>query len=362
MSRTIEFLFWNDKKLYDYKMRGILIDALDDSGKRKKEYKMSMVSTLDNFFHDFSIEKTLKSIKKGRIAADALIRRDEHGTLWGGTEKWKEVIAECYNLKIKPMFFDFGYFNHYDSFMVDSYDQNGKSDIFIEWSNISDIVNWDLADNYIQKYRNNFLKNLNKAKSEKPIDGLKEGGYVVIWPQYSMDLLRGEFKEGLNKKDEVTDWVNKICEIVLSEGLIPVVKGGPAMHKWSRLNTENIKNIKIFTHTEKQSNELKNTSFEKDINYKLIAHAKYHVVSCSSVTNELVLANAPVVAMGKSWFTGLDIFEEPKSWDSLTKNAMCINLKNRNKWINWWLSRQVKKEKTADKFFEIYTKYSNINT
>lgn len=362
MSRTVEFLFWNDKKLYDYKMRGILIDALDDSGKRKKEYKMSMVSTLDNFFHDFSIEKTLKSIKKGRIAADALIRRDEHGTLWGGTEKWKEVINECYNLKIKPMFFDFGYFNHYDSFMVDNYNPNGKSDIFIEWSNISDIVNWDLADNYIQKYRNNFLKNLNKAKLEKPVDGLKEGGYVVIWPQYSMDLLRKEFKEGLNKKDEVTDWINKICEIVLSEGLIPVVKGGPAMHKWSRLNTENIKNIKIFTHTEKQSNELKNTNFEKDINYKLIAHAKYHIVSCSSVTNELVLANAPVVAMGKSWFTGLDIFEEPKSWDNLTKNAMNINLKNRNKWVNWWLSRQVKKEKTADKFFEIYTKYLNINT
>jgi hypothetical protein len=362
MSRTVEFLFWNDKKLYDYKMRGIVIEAIDDNGGRKKEYKMSMVSTLDNFFHDFSIEKTLKSIRKGRIAADVLVRRDEHGTLWGGTEKWKSVINECYALNIKPMFFDFGYFDHYDSFMIDHYNIDGRSDIFAEWSSISDVVNWEASESYIQKYRNNFLKNLKKAKEEKPLDGLKEGEYVVIWPQYSMDLLRKEFKENLNKKDEVTDWINNICKIVLDQGLIPVVKGGPAMHKWSRLNTENVKDVRVFTHTEKQSAEMKNTKFEKDINYKLIAHAKYHIVSCSSVTNELVLANAPVVAMGKSWFTGLDIFNEPNSWGSLTKNATEINTKNRNKWINWWLSRQVKKEKAAEKFFQIYKKYSNIDS
>ncbi|MFZ9376846.1 MAG: hypothetical protein ACO25K_06950, partial [Candidatus Fonsibacter ubiquis] len=233
--------------------------------------------------------------------------------------------------------------------------------IFLEWDSIKEDLNWSLADNYVQKYRNNFLKNLEKAKSEKPIDGLKEGEYVVIWPQYSMDLLRTEFKTGLKKDSEVTDWINNICEILISQGITPVVKGGPAMHKWSRLETNNIKNVRIYTHTESQSNELKNTKYQKDINYKLIAHAKYHIVSCSSVTNELVMANAPVVAMGKSWFTGLNIFQEPNSWDDLTKNATTINIKNRNKWVNWWLSRQVKKENTAQKFFEIYSKYLNTN-
>jgi hypothetical protein len=92
-------------------------------------------------------------------------------------------------------------------------------------------------------------------------------------------------------------------------------------------------------------------------NIKLIAHAKYHIINCSSVSNELVLANVPVIATGRSWFTGLEVFIEPKSWDSILNDTVTVNEQNRNKWCNWWFTRQVKKDDIWDKIKEIYMRY-----
>ena len=346
------FLFWNDKDIYDIKMRQIVLDSL-----KYPECKMWMVSTLDNFLSEYNVDRTIEALRSQQFYVNAVVRRDEHGKLWGKLPEWRKMIAACHELDIKTLYFDFGYFDHYGNFMFDTYDSNGDSSIKIEWDSMPDTLDWNTAPDEIQKYRNKFLKILDKAKQEKPINNLKSGEYVVIWPQYSMDLLRPEFREGLNPKTEVTDWVNRICEMVLDSGLTPVVKGGPAMPQWSRLNVNDIKHAPVYVHMEKQVEELPVAKYERDANHKLIAHAKYHVVSCSSVTNELTLAGAPVIAMGQSWFTGLDIFNEPKSWDELLKNPMYINQKNRNKWVNWWFTKQAPKDMAVKKLLEIYDKY-----
>lgn len=346
------FLFWNDKDLYELKMRQIVLDSL-----KNENCKMWMVSTLDNFMSDYTVDKTIDALRSGQFEVDAVVRRDEHGKLWGCGEEWLKMIAACHELNIKTLYYDFGYFDHYKAFMFDTYDTNGDGSITVDWPEMSEEVNWETAPDHIKKYRKRFLKFLNRAKKEKPINNLKEGEYVVVWPQYSMDLVRPEFAQGLEKRTEVTDWVNKICEMVRDSGLTPVVKGGPAMHAWSRLDAASVKNAAVFVHDEHQLGEIPSAKYEKNINYRLIAHAKYHVVSCSSVTNELVLADAPIIATGQSWFTGLDIFNEPKNWDSLLDNPMYINTPNRNKWINWWFSRQVPRDNAVEKVMEIYDKY-----
>lgn len=348
----VRILFWNNKELYELKTRQIVLASL-----RYPACKMWMTSMLDHFMSGFTIDRTIEALRTKQFDVHCVARRDEHGKLWGRQEEWMKMIAACHEMGIKTLNYDFGYFDHYNTFMVDTYDSNANSSIKLDWPNVSDELDWNQTPEYIQKYRNRFFKLLNRAKNEKPILNLKSGEYVVIWPQYSMDLVRPEFREGLNKQTEVTDWVNKICDMVKKQGLTPVVKGGPAMEHWGRLNIHQVKDAPVFTHTEKQLGELPSAMYQKDINYKLIAHAKYHVVSCSSVTNELVLADAPVIATGESWFTGLDIFNEPKSWDNLLDNPLYINHANRRKWTNWWLSRQVLKDDACNKFVEIYNKY-----
>ena len=54
-----------------------------------------------------------------------------------------------------------------------------------------------------------------------------------------------------------------------------------------------------------------------------------------------------MIATGKSWFNGLNIFHEPKDWDDL-KRILKGELYDigptqkimRKKWINWWIRHQ----------------------
>lgn len=356
----INFLFWNDKELYDPKTRQIVLDSVT---LKIPNCKMYMVSTLDNFYRDFNPQRTLDAIKAGKFKANAFCRRDEHSKLFGKGWVESKIIEQCHELGIKTLSYDFGYLGHYETFMVDTYGPNGESSIYVDWPTVSDELDWSTAPDYVQDYRRKFLEKVEKAKNEAPVDGLVSGQYVVIWPQYSMDLLRPEFKKGSEVRTEVTTWLNRCADIVRNAGLTPVIKGGPALPDWSRLNVGDVNVKNFYLHNENHLKDPRVTGgkFIKDINAKLIAHAKYHIVGQSSVTNELVIADAPVVAMGQSWFNRLDIFQEPLSWETALNEPMRINKKARNKWINWWLSKQVKKEEAAQKFVEIYNKYPLIN-
>lgn len=353
MKRT-KFLLFNDRSEYEMKCRALLVDSYV----KRSGTKWWMATKYDMFSKRYSTHNSLMAaLDKKELVVDALVRREEHGRLWSEMNNWKEIVKFCYSKNVLPMSFDFGYFDHYQTYMVDVYNKDGVSNISEDWESMSDTVNWDEFPQYIKSYRNKFLQKLNRYKKLKPADGLKEQKYVVIWPQGFLHLLKPQFKNEKSTVDtEVSDWVNKLCELILDNGLVPVVKGNAG--KWRRMDVRNIKHAVVYASFSSQLADFPTARYVKDINYKLIAHAKYHITACSSVTNELLLADAPVITMGNSWFTGLDVFNEPTDWNNLLENPMYINQKNRNKWTNWWATRQVPKDELIYKFPQMYSKYS----
>lgn len=346
-------ILWNNTFTFENKIRNILLDSYLHT----KKIKMWAISSYDRFSEKYTnINKFIKLIKNKKLNVDAVIRREEHGNRWGSDKDWKQVIEVCYENKILPMSFDYGYFDHYQTYMIDVYSKNAESSIKSDWNTLPTTVDWGKAPEYIKKYRENFLKIYNRAKNNPPIENLKSQEYVIIWMPSDADLLKNQFKENpFVEKTAVSDWINRAIKIVSDSGLTPVIKGCPGL--WRRFDISSVKNVKIFACEHRQVKIFKSVIFAEDINPKLLAHAKFNIFSHGSVSNELVLADAPIVALGNSWFNGLGVFNEPTSWDTLLHNATEVNQSNRNKWINWWINRQCLREDAINKIIEIHEKY-----
>lgn len=358
----VKFLIWNTKRPYELQARQVVLDSIGESS-----CEVAMVSTLDPLFKSY----TLKLLAQGIVeraalgtcpfVPDAMVRREEHGVLWSGAP-WQDFMATCRaaNPAMRSLCYDFGYLNHYKTLMVDIQDTSGRSSIALDWPKLPETVDWSSVRPYIATYRSEFLRLLELAKNTPAIDGLPSGNYVVIWPQQYMDLLRLDLRERVNRNidTQVSDWVLLCCEAVRRLGLVPVVKLSPNLPSWKRFDLARVKAAaRVYVTNKNHADSFSGCKTQPNINSKLIAHAAFHIVSCSTVTNELTLAEAPVVAMGRSWFTGLGIFQEPASWETLLDNPTEINHSNRHKWINWWLQRQVPQAEIGRKLVQIYRDY-----
>jgi hypothetical protein len=295
----IKIILWNNRDAYQGKI-DIILSNFNNTNIEISQYPSKDINSFKEYL---------------RITNDppnAIIHRNEHGLLQL-TNDWLQIIKICYDRNIKVMSFDFGYFDHYQNWMVDMYDIRGVSSIYYEWDSISTEVNWS-SDIAISMYRDKILKNIEIQLSEDPIDDLIKNEYVVIWTQWTTDLIKNCFyKNGGPIPIDV--WAAEIIEKVRAAGLQPVLKLSPV---------ENIKpfmdmhyNIPTYISRIKHGVSLPNARYRKNVNASLIAHAKYHIINCSSVSNELVLSGAQVVATGKSWFDNLGIFYEPKQWTDL---------------------------------------------
>lgn len=279
---------------------------------------------------------------------DFLIHRNEHGALFKGGYLQKIVVTD-----VPLLSFDFGYFGHYNSFMVDFYLRDMSSSINLEWNALSSTVNWNAAPRYIQDYRQNSIDRVNSFRGAS-IEDVSLENTVTIWMQWNTELLRKElFVNG--KRIPQYQWINLIAAKIKALGLVPVVKMGIVDHSEIYKGTSPFVDSDILMICDREEVAKSNPKafFDKDANNKLIANSKYHVLLCSSVSNEIVLNEKPIITTGRSWFNGLDIFHEPKSWDDSFAEPK-INIVARNKWINWWLSRQTKLENTDDKILEVY--------
>jgi len=283
-----------------------------------------------------------------------ILHRNEHGLLHL-TNKWLELIKIAQSKGIIMASFDFGYFEHYKNFMFDYYRPDGSSSIHNEWKGISEELDWKKIQPSIQEYRSNILKKNNIYKEKDPVHGLESNKYIVIWTQWTTDLIRRCFYEN-GEAIKIDKWTELVAEKVIEAGFTPVIKLSP------------VKNLKPFVEIQKKyitflgreahKIDLPNAVYEKDINAKLIAHAHSHIINCSSVSNELVLTNSKVTAMGRSWFDNLGIFYEPKTWDELMdyKQPSQANI---NKWINWWNGRQFSMENSCEKLINFYDQWTN---
>jgi hypothetical protein len=363
-THPVNFLLWNTVEVYELQMRGIVSSSWDTP-----QCQAFMVSKLDAIFKGYNLTQLARDIAgKRKLGAytfdpDVVVRRDEHGVLMGGSN-WREFMETCLeqNPNLKRMSYDFGYFAHYDSLMVDIEDADGRTSLGLEWGTLAETVDWGSVPPYIQKYRTSVLQKLEEARNQPPVGGLPAGGYVVIWPQQYLHLLRPEFREELGDDEsaDMTRWIAAIARKIRALGLIPVVKASPTLpYSTSFHASEILKSCEVYVHCAEHAKQYAGCKFEAGVGVKLMAHAAFHVVLCSSVTNELTLAELPVVAMGRSWFNGLDIFYEPASWDALFEKAMVVNHSNRGKWANWWLTRQCQKDRICQKLVEVYRRHQN---
>lgn len=285
---------------------------------------------------------------------DFIIHRNEHGSLFKGKEL--QSIANFCSKEHSPFLsFDFGYFNHYKSIMVDFYLSDMSSSIKEEWNSVDESVYWPSVPKYIKKHRDKVIENCKIFRGET-IAEIDMDKCVVIWMQWNTDLLRNELYIN-DRKIKQFEWINLIAKKVKSLGLTPVVKMGIVNH--SEIYNDTVPLVDKFIPLISDKEAVKSTSpnaiFDRNANSILISNAKYHILLCSSVSNEIVLMEKPVIATGKSWFNGLDIFYEPKSWNDSFEEPK-INQKSRNKWINWWLSRQIEIDQSPSKIIEIFNK------
>lgn len=269
---------------------------------------------------------------------------------------WIECCHKCISKNIVPMAMDFGYFDHGKTFLVDPYLYNCESSIKKEWSNTSEDINFNTLQQNIQEYRNKIIENFHLAQSQEPLKGLDSENYCVIWTQQALHLLRECFYIN-DKRIFEYDWLTNCINQIKKQGLIPVIKKAPNVHSQFEAAFQKLKDeCMIFTNNPKDAEKMPFAIFEKDANVRLYAHSKFNIINSTSTSNEFLLCNKKIIATGKSWFNNFDIFYEPNSWETLLDYNQ-LNIKNQNKWINWWNSKQVPQNQIANKIKEAYINY-----
>lgn len=335
-------LFFNKHDLYQEKIGKIMLNANSRDDLRLDCLKLGIGG-----------DKAYEIVSSGS-RYDFLIHRNEHGALFKGEHLKKITLTD-----VPLLSFDFGYFSHYNSFMFDFYLRDMSSSILLDWPHLSSTVEWDKAEDYIQEYRENSINSVNSFIG-CGIQDISLENTVTIWMQWNTDLLRKElFIDG--KKIPQYEWINLIASKIRNSGFTPVVKMGIVNHSEIYKGTSPFidDDVLMICDRESVANSNPKAVFDKNANHKLVANSKYHVLLCSSVSNELVLNNKPVIATGKSWFNGLDVFYEPKSWNDEFSEPV-VNTNARNKWINWWLKRQVKLKNSDKKILEVYNSAKNF--
>lgn len=339
-------LIWNNIIQYENEINFIV-----DSFKKIKDIQLIYISKFAENYKNYTYEDLYQEIL--RLNVNIIARREEHSCLYSIWDpEWMKLVKRCEEKNIKYATFDYGYFNHYKTYMADFSDKYNKSSIHKDWTNLSETVNWNNTLSIVQEHRSNFLKKYEIACNLKPIANLPEKNYVTIWPQQDAVFLRPEFQPQNYTENGITDWIIKICSEVKNIGMVPVVKLTVPMATRRQIKIEEIKkHCLILCDTTEPITGIK--SYD-NINASLIAHSAFNIVGSSSVTNELVLTERPVIATGKSWFNNLEIFSEPTNWNELFKEGTRVNKNNRNKWINWWFNRQCLKSNLPEKILEVY--------
>ncbi len=273
----------------------------------------------------------------------AIIHRNEHGRLFAdGSIEWvQQAVAK--GLPVLSM--DFGYFNHYKTFMFDYYRRHDlSSGIHDEWADLPDVVKWQKAAKYVRKFRGEVFEHIARA------DGSRYAGKVGVWMQWNAKLIRPELG-----RMQQWEWINLVCGKIAALGLEPVVKMGIVDH--SEIYRQTIPKvdpgIRLVCDKPKVAGSNERAFYDPNANWNMLAGCSYHVLMCSSVSHLMILADKPAIATGQSWFNALDVFQEPVEWHSPLIRPT-VNAQARAKWINWWLSRQCLFKDSPKRLVEVY--------
>jgi len=239
----------------------------------------------------------------------ALLRWEEHGTLFV-TKEWRRLAAGMYEDGVVPAYVDYGYFDHYKTVIIDRYLADGGTGLDEEWPAIPDASQWAAADERVAAYRDAVRERGQQALQAGPL----EENYVVLWTQFSTSLLRPPFKART-----FGDLARRLADECSAKGVRLIIKTAPQGKQ------VDLPDVPIYT--------------GRDQNAKLAVYARNNIICSSSVSNEFVLWNVPVTALGRSWFCGKGIFHEPDSIDDAVMPRP-IDEKARSRWVNMWLASQ----------------------
>lgn len=259
-------------------------------------------------------------IEKTRAAV--CIRWEEHGRLFS-TKHWANFVLWCYRHNCAPLSLDLGYFDHYNTLMIDRYRPDGHSAILDELDGMPVVTQWNGAPDRLKQYRDSIRQAWDAAANIIPVKSANgvsvDGpGYVLLFLQYATTLARPPFAA-----KDMADWASMMIGALQGAGFKVVVKTSPV--STTKPDHAIFKGVPVFT--------------DPNDNVSLLRHAAWSLILCSSVSNLMTLLDLPVTATGRSWFTGLNVFTEPADMASLTATPT-VNAARRGQWVNWWLRRQ----------------------
>ncbi len=252
---------------------------------------------------------------------------EKHGVKPLATISWEEHGRQFFNLRMKnyanwaldngiaPCHMDLAYLDHTKTFILDFYGRDGWGLINLDWPSLSGApVDWSKYPR-LAEYVKGFQTLYAESAAMPPLPGL-EPGYVVFWTQISNHLSK--------LKGRWTEFLPKLDAMLRKGGNRLVVKTGPMRPK----NMPD--NLCVIAHDRSNPHQ----------NSQLIRFAKYHILTCSSVSNELILAGAPVMATGRTRFSGKGVFCEADTWGDINM-VPGINLEARNRYLRWWAENEV---------------------
>jgi len=275
------------------------------------------------------------ALRRAKAQPKAIIAWEEHGGVFC-TSEWLRCLSMLYEADIMPMSVDYGYFDHYKTLILDRYQEDGTPTIRLDWDKIpDDRIHWEWAPRRLLAYRDKLAQVKMEALEAGPIE---EPPYTLIWTQSGVTMARKPFRKNIRDKHA---WLKSVCEAVRDAGERPVVKTtplrmGPKAPDWVSVHDGKVP-----------------FKERRLLNARLALFAKDNIILTSSVSNELLLWEVPVTALGKSWFTGLGVFNEPESFGNLC-DEYDIDVRARNKYANWWLKRQCYPNDIPRAFWEVY--------
>lgn len=247
-----------------------------------------------------------------------IIRWEEHGGLFGEIERYRRIVEWCYENKVAPLYIDFGYFDHYNTHMIDLFAPDGSSSIFAEWNNNDDLIELESVKGKLGKYIKRVSNTYRRQASLSISQDLKLDYKAVAFIQCKTHRCR------LMSSSSTSEWVYCLHRCFGSEILFKTMP--------SPADIQFPKDARVVKH---------DRSSPVALNAKLAVNAQFCITNNSSITNELLIAGLPVVSTGRSWYSGLKVFEEPESWEEI-KDFKPRNIDRiaRLKYASWWMKHQ----------------------
>jgi len=276
----------------------------------------------------------------------AIIRWEEQANVFKN-QRWAEVCAWAYQNDVAPISVDYGYFDHFRTLMFDRYLPDASSAIMDEWAHITTApIYWKGVDPRLRKYRRQVLADWKRAKAMKP---LADPGYIAVFLQYSPALCRLPYGDEPDRTP-IQKWTRRVYEAATAAGLRIVVKKSP-------LNAENEPDlpadVPVFETDQARARA------NRLLNLRILAHSRHMVMNCSSVANEAVLVDWPVVAVGRSWFNRAPgVFAEPNDWAGVCETPT-VDHGARNAWTRFWIDHQGYKEELPARFDRILRQFQD---